>query len=57
VTPGLCDLAIMLLRLPSSSASTEDANQTKLSNRLGLVKAAMLVSSYREHRGGAELDW
>jgi len=53
VNPGLCDLAIMLLHLPSSSASTErifsnfGAIQTKLRNRLGLEKAiqACLVLS------------
>jgi len=33
------------------------AIQTKLRNRLGLEKAAKLVSSYRELRGGAELYW
>ncbi|KAK2147619.1 hypothetical protein LSH36_544g05039 [Paralvinella palmiformis] len=29
----------------------------QLCNRLGLEKAAKLVSCYREPRGGAELDW
>ena len=33
------------------------AIQTKLRNRLGLEKAAKLVSCYRELRGGAELYW
>ena len=33
------------------------AIQTKLRNRLGLEKAAKLVSSYREPHGVAELDW
>jgi len=33
------------------------AIQTKLCNRLGLEKAAKLVSCYREICGGAELDW
>jgi hypothetical protein len=63
VNPGLCDLAIMLLHLPSSSASIErifsnfGAIQTKLRNRLGLEKAAKLVTCYRELRGETDLDW
>jgi len=37
--------------------SNFDVIQTKLHNRLGLEKAAKLVSCYRELRGCAELDW
>jgi len=61
VNPGLCDLAIMLICLLSSSASIErifsnfGAIQTKLRERLGLEKAAKFVSCYHELCGGAEL--
>ena len=58
-------LAIMLLHLMSSSTSIEmrfstfGAIQTKVNNinRLGLEKAAKLVSCHRELCGGAKLDW
>lgn len=59
----LCDLASVLLKLPSSSASIErifsnfGAIQTKLRNRLGLEKAAKLVTCYRALRGDTDLDW
>ena len=64
VSNELRDIAIKLLSLPSSSASIErifsnfGIIQTKLRNRLGIEKAARLVSCYRELRGKQdELDW
>ena len=63
VNASLCDLAILLLHLPSSSASIErifsnfGATQTKLRNRLGLEKAAKLVTCYRALRDDTEIDW
>lgn len=63
VNSDLSDLALLLLQLPSSSASIErifsnfGAIQTKLRNRLGLEKAAKLVTCYRALRGSEELDW
>ena len=63
VNASLCDLAILLLCLPSSSASIErifsnfGAIQTKLRNRLGLEKAAKLVTCYRSLRDNTEIDW
>ena len=59
----LCQLAVTLLNLPSSSASIErifsnfGIVQTKLRNRLGVEKAAKHVMCYRQLRGHAELDW
>jgi len=50
MNPGLCDLAIMLLHLPSSSTSIKGmfsnfgAIQTKMCKWLSLEKAAKLVS-------------
>ena len=63
VPSELCDLAILLLKLPASSASIErifsnfSLIQTKLRNRLGIEKAAKLVACYRSLRGANELDW
>ena len=63
VTPELCDLALLLLHLPSSSASVErifsnfSFIQSKLRNRLGLEKASKLVACYRELVGSDEYDW
>ena len=63
VNPELSDLALRLLKLPASSASIERifSNfgfiQTKLRNRLGLEKAAKLVTCYRELRGTIDFDW
>lgn len=63
VNDDLCQVAVKLLRMPSSSASIERVFsnfgliQTKLRNRLGLQKAARLVFCYRYLRGKAEIDW
>ena len=63
VNMKLRDLAIVLVCFPSRSASIErifsnfGAIQTKLHNRLGLEKAAKLVTCYRELHGSMELDW
>ena len=63
VNPKLSELAPLLLKLPSSSASIErifsnfSLIQTKLRNRLGLEKAAKLVTCFRELRGSVEFDW
>ena len=63
VDPKLCDLALLLLRLPASSASIErifsnfSFVQNKLRNRLGLEKTAKLVTCFRELRGSVEFDW
>ena len=59
INSDLCQLAVTLLNLPSSSASIEKkfSNfgivQTKLRNRLGVEKAAKLVMCYRRLRGHA----
>ena len=63
VAHELCDIAIGLLTLPSSSASIErifsnfGLIQTQLRNRLGIDKASKLVACYRELRGCQELEW
>ena len=63
VNPELCELALLLLHLPASSASIErifsnfSFIQTKLRNRLGLDKASKLVTCYRELIGSVEFDW
>ena len=63
VNAELCDLALHLLQLPSSSASKErifsnfSFIQTKLRNRLGLEKASKLVTCYRELGGSFDFDW
>ena len=63
VSPLLINLALQLLRLPSSSAAIErifsnfGLVQSKLRNQLGLEKAAKLVMCYRQLRGKTELDW
>ena len=63
VNNDLCQVAVKLLKMPSSSASIERVFsnfgliQTKLRNRLGLQKAAKLVFCYRYFRGNAEIDW
>jgi hypothetical protein len=59
----LCQLAQKLLEMPSSSAAIErifsnfGMIQSKLRNRLGLVKAGKLVFCYRMLRGKDEIDW
>jgi hypothetical protein len=51
------------LEMPSSSAAIErifsnfGMIQSKLRNRLGLVKAGKLVFSYRMLRGKDKIDW
>ena len=63
VNNDLCQVAVKLLKMPSSSASIERVFsnfgliQTKLRNRLGLQKAAKLVFCYRYLRGKSEIDW
>ena len=63
VNKTLCQLAMKLLSMPSSSASLErvfsnfGVIQTKLRNRLGLQKAAKLVFCYRFLRGKENIDW
>lgn len=63
VNKTICKLAMQLLSMPSSSASTErvfsnfGVIQTKLRNRLGLQKAAKLVFCYRFLRGKENIDW
>ena len=58
----LCNLAIKLSTMPASSASIERVFsnfaliQTKLRNRLGLEKAAKLVTCYRYLRGNHDMD-
>jgi hypothetical protein len=53
----------LLLEMPSSLAAIERffSNfvmiQSKLRNRLGLVKAGKLVFCYRMLRGKDEIDW
>ena len=63
VSNELCEIAIRLLSLTSSSAAIERIFSsfglivTKLRNRLGTEKAAKLVSCYRELRECQELEW
>ena len=63
VNMKLCDPTNVLHHLPTSSVSVErifsnfGAIQTKLHNRLGLEKAAKLVTCYRELHGSMELNW
>jgi hypothetical protein len=63
VSPLLINVALKLLRLPSSSAAIERVFsnfglvQSKLRNQLGLEKAAKLVMCYRQLRGRTEMDW
>ena len=63
VPAELCDLASLLLKLPASSASIERifSNfgnvQSKLRNRLGIDKAAKLVTCYRSLRGANDIGW
>ena len=63
VNKTLCQLAMKLLSMPSSSASLErvfsnfGVIQTKLRNRLGLQKAAKLVFCYRFLCGKENIDW
>ena len=63
VNKTLCQLAMKLLSMPSSSASLErvfstfGVIQTKLRNRLGQQKAAKLVFCYRFLRGKENIDW
>ena len=63
VDKTLCQLAQKLLEMPSSSAAIErifsnfGMIQSKLRNRLGLVKAGKLVFCYRMLRGKDEIDW
>jgi hypothetical protein len=63
VDKTLCQLAQKLLEMPSSSAAIErifsnfSMIQSKLRNRLGLVKAGKLVFCYRMLRGKGEIDW
>lgn len=63
VNEDLCNVAVNLLKMPSSSASIERVFsnfgliQTKLRNRLGLQKASKLVFCYCYLRGKAEIDW
>ena len=53
INTGLCKIACQLMSMPASSAATEHVfsnfgvMQTKLRNRLGLFKAAKLVTCYR----------
>ena len=62
VDKTLCQLAQKLLEMPSSSAAIErifsnfGMIQSKLRNRLGLVKAGKLVFCYRMLRGKDEID-
>ena len=63
VDKSLCQLAQKLLEMPSSSAVIErifsnyGMFQSKLRNRLGLVKAGKLVVCYIMLRGKDEIDW
>ena len=59
----LCQLAQKLLEMSPSSAAIErifsnfGMIQSKLRNRLDLVKAGKLVFSYRMLRGKDKIDW
>jgi hypothetical protein len=63
VDKTLCQLAQKLLEMPSSSTaivkifSKFGMIQSKLRNRLGLVKAGKLVFCYRMLRGKDKIDW
>ena len=63
VDKTLFQLAQKLLEMPSSSAAIErifsdfGMIQSKLRNRLGLVKAGKLVFCYRMLRGKDKIDW
>ena len=63
VSYDLCNYAVKLHKLPSSSAAIErmfsnfGLIQSKLRNHLGLVKAAKLVTCYRYLHGCNEPDW
>jgi len=62
INTGLCKIACQLMSMPASSAAIErvfsnfGVIQTKLRNRLGLSKAAILVTCYRFLRGKDEID-
>ena len=63
INTGLCKIACQLISMPASSTATERVFsnfgfiQFKLRNRLGLSKAAKLVTCYPLLRGKDEINW